>query len=84
MNPLKDWWDKATSEDKRKLAEDMGTTYGALHQMAGAYRTAGQVSLSPAVAAKIERSTNGEIRREDLCTVCRQCELAQIARDAQG
>lgn len=83
-NPLKKWWNAATPEAKRELAGAVGTTYGALHQMAGAYRTAGRVSLSPAMAAKIEHGTSGEIKREDLCTACRRCDLARVARDAQS
>lgn len=81
-NPLKDWWTRATPEQKRNMADEVGTSVGAIHQMAGAYRTDGRVSVSPQVAAKIERASGGEIKREELCLACGQCELAEIAREA--
>lgn len=83
-NPLKDWWTRATPEQKRKMADEVGTTVATLHQMAGAYRTKGQVSVSPLMAAKIERASGGAIKREQLCRACGQCELAEIARNTDA
>lgn len=79
-NPLKDWWARATPYQRDALAHEIGTTPQALRQMAMAYKTDGEASLSPTSAAAIEKALHGAIRREDLCQVCGQCDLAKLAR----
>lgn len=79
-NPLKKWWITATPYQRDALAHEIGTTTQALRQMAMAYKTDGEVSLSPTTAAAIEKALHGALRREDLCTACGLCDLAKLAR----
>lgn len=79
-NPLKSWWVQATPYQRDALAHEIGTTPQALRQMSMAYKTDGEVSLSPSTAAAIEKALHGAIRREDLCPACGQCDLAKVAR----
>jgi len=74
MNPLLTWWTSASPEDKKALAEAAGTTVPALHQSAHAYRSSGELSLSPELARRIEIALNGAVKREQMCPACSRCE----------
>jgi hypothetical protein len=74
---LKALWQNATPAQKKKLADDCGTTVGTLHQAAHAYRTGGVPALSPELARSLEKATGGRLRRGSLCRSCGACDLAQ-------
>lgn len=74
MNPLLQWWSSASSDEKKWLADEVGSTVGSLHQIAHAYRTHGQLSLTPDLARSIERALAGKIKREQMCPACSRCE----------
>lgn len=85
-NPLITWWQQATPEQKRVLAELSGTTVAAMHQAAHAYRSDGQLRITPEFAARIERASAQLeglplLRREDLSPTCAACELVAGCRD---
>lgn len=78
-NPLKDWLGQVTNEQKLKVLAIAGITPGAFHQMQGAYRTDGVVSLTPEKARALELATaqvHGVPRlyRWQLCQSCAKCE----------
>jgi DNA-binding transcriptional regulator YdaS (Cro superfamily) len=76
MNPLLQYWLSLDPSQKRALAELCGTSVGSLHQAAHAYRTAGELTLSPELARDIELALGGTIRREQMCPACAKCEYA--------
>lgn len=83
MNAFKKWFSTATTPEKRRLARLAGTTEGTLRQVAGAYKTDGDVRASPALARRIEIGSikmGLRFNRETLSPVCRKCELAQRCR----
>lgn len=87
MNVLAAWWQEATAEEKRSLAQLAGTTVESLHQMAGAYRTDGELRITADVARRIEAATKKlqrkglkMLRREDMSPACSQCEFARKCR----
>lgn len=87
MNPLKAWWQAATPEEKRRMAQLAGTSVESVHQMAGAYRTEGELRLTPEKARglelaskKLARKGLPVLRREILAPACGQCEFAKKCR----
>lgn len=89
MNLLQRWMASATPQEKLRLARLAKTTVENLRQVAGGYRTKGKLSTTPELARRIEQAMEqnafrpqGEriILREELCTACRQCDLAKKAR----
>ncbi len=81
-NPLLEYTSNLTTEGKRDLAAAIGTSPAGLHQLAHAYRTAGKLSLTPDLAARVEAATGGAVLREQCCTACGRCALARKARSA--
>jgi hypothetical protein len=86
-NIFKKWMTSATLAERVRLASLAKTTLGTLTQVAGGYRTAGKPSTGPELARRIEiasvrlaREGLPELKREDLCAACRQCEYARLAR----
>lgn len=79
-NPLLEHTSHLSAEGKRELAAAIGTTPAGLHQIAHAYRTAGKLSLTPDLAARIEAATSGAVLREQSCPACGRCDLAAKAR----
>lgn len=87
MNVLAAWWQEATADEKKSLAQLAETTVESLHQMAGAYRTAGELRITSDVARRIERGTVAllrdglpALRREDMSPACSMCEFAAKCR----
>lgn len=80
MNVLSEYISELTTEDRKGLADRMGTTPAGLHQIHKAYRKSGRLEVSPELAARIEFATRGSVKREDCCTICRECDLAKKAR----
>lgn len=87
MNVLAAWWQEATAEEKKALAQLAETTVESLHQMAGAYRTDGELRITADVARRIEAATKKlqrrglkMLRREDMSPACSQCEFAAKCR----
>lgn len=87
MNVLAAWWQEATADEKKALAQLAETTVESLHQMAGAYRTGGELRITSDVARRIERGTLAlqrrglkMLRREDMSPACSQCEFARKCR----
>lgn len=76
MNPLLTLWLSMSPDQKRDLAAACGSTVGALHQAAHAYRTAGALTLSPELARTIEIALDGAVKREQMCPACTKCEYA--------
>lgn len=81
MNKLQKWLLAATPEEKAKLAELAGMSVAVLRQIAGAYRTKGQLRTTPETARELElaarkiaRKGLPELLRENLCPACQQCE----------
>lgn len=79
-NPLLEHCYTLTTQQKKALAARIGTSPAGLHQMAHAYRTAGKLSLTADLAARVEAATDGAVRREDCCVACGRCDLAKKAR----
>lgn len=77
MNPLLEHWLKMSPDEKRVLAEDTGSTVNSLHQIAHAYRTAGELVVSPDMAKRIEIATGGAVLREEMCPACGACEFVK-------
>lgn len=80
-NKLKEWLSLATPAEREKLAKEAQTSVGTLRQIAGGYRTDGVVSATPESARRIEFASKKiknanlpELRREDLCLACKNCE----------
>lgn len=91
MNILQTWLKEATIPERNKLIKLAKTTLGGLRQLVGAYRTGGKLHATPELAALVEKAAakiHHEglpiVKREDLCPACGKCELAKIARAAQG
>lgn len=87
MNVLAQWWQAATPDEKKRLAALAETTVESLRQMAGAYRTDGELRVTTDLARRIERGTKALQRpglkmlwREDLCPACAKCEFAVKCR----
>lgn len=88
QSKLKAWMTQATPEWRKRMADLAGTTVGTLHQIVGGYRTDGEVSTTPATAARIEEATRKlqsitqlpVVRREDMCRSCRECDILKKAR----
>lgn len=76
LNPLLKLWLSLDSGQKRELADACGTSVGSLHQAAHAYRTAGELTLSPELARVVEIALGGTIKREQMCPACGKCEYA--------
>jgi len=79
-NPLLEHVSRLAAEGKRDLAAAIGTSPAGLHQIAHAYRTAGKLSLTPDLAARVEAATSGAVLREQCCVACGRCDLAVKAR----
>lgn len=80
MNALRAWLKQATPAQRAQLVKLAKTTPGALHQLAGAYRTKGVLRASPELARRIEIATKKigvTIKRTDLAPVCKRCEFAK-------
>ena len=80
MNPLLEHVSSLTTDQKRDLADRVGTTPAGLHQMAHAYRTAGELRMTAQLAARVEWGTQGAVTREQCCLDCANCDLAAKAR----
>ena len=87
MNALLQWLDRATAEQKKQLAVRAGTTPASLHQMSKAYRTDGQLRITPELAARLEKASNEipvrpTLLREQLSPACSKCDLATRCRQS--
>ena len=80
LNPLLSHIDGLTTDQRRDLADRIGTTPAGLHQMAHAYRTGGELRLTAQLAARVEFGTQGAVAREQCCPDCANCDLAAKAR----
>lgn len=90
MNVLKAWLTAATPAQRARLAKEARTTAGTLHQLAGGFRTDGELRASPELAKRLEiasrrvknhwRNAPEPLRREDLCPACGACEFAKQCR----
>jgi len=74
LNPLLKLWLSLSPDQKRELADACGTSVGSLHQAAHAYRTAGELTLSPELARVVELALGGAVKREQMCPACGKCE----------
>lgn len=82
MNALQKWLAAATPEEKQALAKHAGSSYGALRQAAGSYKTGGKLSLTPefadriiAAADYIHRRGLPILHKGDLSPACRTCKF---------
>jgi len=87
MNVLRRWMAAATPAERRALALAAGTSYGSLHQMAGAYKRGGVLAVSAEMARRLEQASAPlerpglpVLRREELSPACAQCEFARMCR----
>ncbi len=84
MNPLKNWMQSASPDEKKRLAALADTTVGTLNQIAGGYRTQGEARVEPSLAARIEQGTKKlerkglkALKRTQLSPVCAACSYAR-------
>lgn len=82
MNALSQYMSGLTADGRKALAARIGTSPAGLHQLHKAYRTAGKLSLTADLAARVEAATDGAVRREDCCVACGRCDLAKKARES--
>jgi hypothetical protein len=80
-NPLLTWWNAATGEEKKSMAEHCKTTTETLRQEAHAYRNDGALNIGPGRAAyvasasrRLEREGLPALKREDLCPLWKEIE----------
>ena len=85
-NNFQRWYAQSTPDEKKALAERMGTSLATLRQAAGAWRSGGRTRVAPTFARALEEAMadlgHPRVDREELCPACGACDLARIARKA--
>ena len=83
-NKLKQWFGKATTAERAKLAQLSKLTLASLRWHVGGYRNGGKVDIDPQLAkrmelaaAKVHRDGLPALKRTDMCAACGACEFAK-------
>lgn len=86
-NVVKRWLAAASVVERKALAEQAGTTLSVLQQIAGAYRSKGELRITSDFARRLELASKNirrdglpELHREELSPACKQCEFAKRCR----
>lgn len=77
-NRVRAWLHAHTPLQRKRMAERAKTSVGYLYQLALTSRgDRGYRGCQPELAARIEKATRGELRREDLSATCRECPMVR-------
>lgn len=66
---FKKWVAALSTERKKNIASEAGTSVAMLYQLASGHRAA-----SNELAARVETAANGEVTRGDMNATCRNCQ----------
>lgn len=82
ITPMKAWMASATMDEKKLLAERVGTSVGMLYQWSGGHRqcSSAMAGRIEAVTAQMHKASKGRLPRvvrTDLSEACRECQYAQ-------